>query len=74
MPIARSHGGGFGRASFNIDDDSPLGLGWKAAFFIQTGAEQDDYSHPDPDDAIENDAIWRQDDDFERAIGVGVDQ
>ena len=73
-PNEHDAGGGLGHARFTEDDDSPLALGLTAAFFIQTGAQEDIYSHPDPDDAIANDAIWRQEDDFEGAIGVGLDQ
>ncbi len=68
-------GGGLGLASFNAPGDSPLADTPTVGIFVQTGAEQDSYSHPDDNLDVENDAIWRQDDsDVDEAFGVGVDE
>ena len=85
MAFALFHGGpnqhlhvgaGFGFTSFDSPADSPLVDAWTAAFFVQTGAEDDTYEHPVADSiGIENDAVWRQDDEtVDQAPGVGVDR
>ena len=68
-------GGGLGRATFDADDDSPQADGYTVGMFLQTGGEDDTYSHPDDDLDAEDNNIWRQDDeDVDHAFGIGVDQ
>lgn len=68
-------GGGLGLSSFNPGPTSPLATAWTLGVFVQTGAQQDSYNHPVDGLGVEDDSIWRQDDDdIDRALGVGVDQ
>ena len=68
-------GGGFGLATFNADTDSPQANAMTAGFFLQAGGAVDSYEHPSESLEIEDDSVWRQDDDgVDHAIGVGIDQ
>lgn len=83
MGFAFFHGGpnhhqaadaSMGRAILAADPDPPLIRGYTAAFFVQTGEEDDTYIHPVGDQlGITNSATWRQNADHPQGIGVGLD-
>ena len=67
-------GGGYGFANLDVGDESPLVDALTVGVFVQTGGEEDSYTHPAEDIGGDN-TSWRQDDeDDDRTVGIGVDQ